>query len=120
VSEASVDFQIAVEWDGETRCIRSRLTKDDSPFEDIYFDLKSTPAGFASYEDGGLIPVVSCVPEYIEAPDGTTRREKAQARKIGKAMLLSPRSEIARTTLYALARIESVLGRGSAITKDKF
>lgn len=120
VSEASVDFQIAVEWDGESRCIRSRLTKDDSPFEDIYFDLKSTPAGFADYDDGGLTPVLSCVPEYIETPDGTTHREKAQARKIGKAMLRSPRSEIARTTLYALARIETVLGRGSAITKNQF
>lgn len=120
VSEASVDFQIAVELNEGCRCIRSRLTKDDSPFDDIYFDLKSTPVGFANYDDGGLTPVFSCVPEYTEAPDGTSRHEKAQARRMGNATMRVPRGKDARTALYALARIEFGAGRGSAITKDLF
>lgn len=120
VSEASVDFQIAVEWDEGRRCIRSRLTKDDEPFDDIGFDLKSVAVGFVDYDDGGSTVIQSCVPDYIQSSaSGNNRQGKAQARAMGKSMLRSPRSKDAVGILHLMARIESATGEGSAITKDQ-
>ncbi|RVC63985.1 AAA family ATPase, partial [Mesorhizobium sp. M4B.F.Ca.ET.088.02.2.1] len=120
VSEASVDFQIAVEWDQGSRCIRSRLTKDDEPFDDICFNLKSVAVGFVEYDDGGAAVIQSCVPEYVQSSrSGNNRHENAGAKAIGKSMLRAPRSKDAATVLYIMARIQSV-GQGSAvITKEQ-
>lgn len=121
VSEASVDFQIAVEWDQGSRCIRSRLTKDDEPFDDIWFNLQSVAVGFVEYDDGGATVVKSCVPEYVQSSaNGNNGRERADAKAIGKSMLRSPQSKDATSVLYLMARIQSAIGQTSAvITKEQ-
>ncbi|WP_181165475.1 AAA family ATPase [Mesorhizobium sp. B2-4-12] len=120
VSEASVDFQIAVEWDQGSRFIRSRLTKDDEPFDDICFNLKSVAAGFVEYDDGGTTVIKSCVPQYVQSSaNGNTNQEKASARTMGRSMLRSPRGKDAADVLYLMARIQLAVGRECVITKEQ-
>lgn len=101
VSEASVDFQIAVVVEGKERIVRSMLSKDGKPFDDIYFNLKTVTLP-GEYEDGDVEYIETCVPEYIVAPEGVSSREmKTMASKMPD----TARSKTQHEFMYALSRI---------------